>query len=378
MENQEMNPGMAREALVWAMSHVLTTKEFNEANEMIKHMSDSDVMAIVNSSIKMVPKDKSAKDMLKDYETLLELKGVEQKDIAIYDMEVPYMSDKDTADIIKEVDKSQPSDKICITNVEDQQLIDLWKSGTKMNGIPADLFFANSIPLLDCRIVVDERPKGGIIISYRVVIFEDYPKKIEIAGMNESVIVGAVLIPITGRKGEFLIPLVVVKGVDRLAIAPIAFKDTSETFKKDFKSKIRNGEFIDSINSFIGTWYGIQIALLHPDVKEVFQKPQEIRDYDSPKNNSNGNKKPKLRYIKKHVINKDDLEKRIYETSGSPKRERKVLLFHVIGHWRTYKNGKKIFIQPYWKGKLRNVKGLVEEREREIVLNSEKKDTNES
>ena len=50
------------------------------------------------------------------------------------------------------------------------------------------------------------------------------------------------------------------------------------------------------------------------------------------------------------------------------KNKRHALLWHVIGHWRTYKSGKKVFVQPYWKGALREVKNMEEAREREINI----------
>jgi hypothetical protein len=48
------------------------------------------------------------------------------------------------------------------------------------------------------------------------------------------------------------------------------------------------------------------------------------------------------------------------------------MIWYVTGHWREYKKtGKRIFIQGYWKGALRDMKSTafqnLEPRERELV-----------
>jgi hypothetical protein len=51
---------------------------------------------------------------------------------------------------------------------------------------------------------------------------------------------------------------------------------------------------------------------------------------------------------------------------------RRSMIWYVTGHWREYKKtGKRIFIQGYWKGALRDMKSTafqnLEPRERELV-----------
>jgi hypothetical protein len=43
------------------------------------------------------------------------------------------------------------------------------------------------------------------------------------------------------------------------------------------------------------------------------------------------------------------------------------MLWWVIGHWREYKNGKRVFIKGYWKGPGRYSKISPQERERIVV-----------
>ena len=106
-------------------------------------------------------------------------------------------------------------------------------------------------------------------------------------------------------------------------------------------------------------WYGIQIALLNPYVKDIF-RTETIRKTAF---NSNGKKrKSVVKYIRHHYLNPGAL---------SPKTEagqmlRKTMAWYVVGHWRHYQDGKTIFIQPYWKGPLRETK-VCEPRERKVV-----------
>jgi len=113
------------------------------------------------------------------------------------------------------------------------------------------------------------------------------------------------------------------------------------------------------------TWYGIQIALLHPTVKEVFRNPRTAILKDSKTDKKR--KKNKVRYIKEHIINAEELDKLIYGESDKRTIKRHALVWYVIGHWRTLKNGNTIFVKPYWKGALRELKKPMPERERVIV-----------
>ena len=49
------------------------------------------------------------------------------------------------------------------------------------------------------------------------------------------------------------------------------------------------------------------------------------------------------------------------------------MLWYVAGHWRTYKDGRKIFIKPHWKGPLRDSKNKIGIETRERVIPIEEK-----
>ena len=59
--------------------------------------------------------------------------------------------------------------------------------------------------------------------------------------------------------------------------------------------------------------------------------------------------KRKARIVKKIYLNKEQLK--IY---SAPHRHMTCPCWGVIGHWRNYKSGKRVWIEPYRKGKKRD------------------------
>lgn len=121
------------------------------------------------------------------------------------------------------------------------------------------------------------------------------------------------------------------------------------------------------------TFYAVNVLLLNPVIREVFQNTTEMIPIDTKpkKSSSRAPSKHKIRYIKKIVINMDEIDQ-AFEKRGFV---RKAMIWYVTGHWREYKSGKKVFIQGYWKGALRNMKdeafANLEARERDIVTTDE-------
>lgn len=360
------------DSLLYSFASVMTKEQLEKVKTSLEKMSDYDFWQLVAEAKQSVPSSGlTMKEYLNAINTLQKSNGVERKNSGMNYLKANYMPVEYNKKIIKEIECYFPSDVINLTEQEDNMIIDLWEKGSKEKiTIPSDLFFAGTIPLTDVKISVDERNSGGVLIKYRVIIFDDYADRAKSASEECEATVGVILIPVGNTdNGEFIVPICVVKGVDFLPIAPIGFRNVSQRNQIALKNHLNQAQIGQMVISLLETWYGIQIALLHPEVKEVFQNPQTVRDYDGTKNKPKSNKKPRVRYIKKHIINKDELEKRIYGTKKAIKRQ--ALLWYVIGHWRTYKEGRKVFIQPYWKGALRNEKSVVEAREREIVVKNE-------
>lgn len=116
------------------------------------------------------------------------------------------------------------------------------------------------------------------------------------------------------------------------------------------------------LNEILTVWYRIQILLLHPRVEILERKAalQKLKGKDKITASSTGRK---VKYVKRYYITPEDIDLMI---NGDRHYKRKCLSWYVIGHYREYKNGKRIFIQGYWKGELRALKRNFDERERVI------------
>lgn len=265
--------------------------------------------------------------------------------------------------IWKEIHRTKPSDIIQLKGTDEEKIHDLWRGNYDDDRIPSDLFFAGLVPLLDCQVSVDaRRTKKDPFFSFRVVIFEDYQERIR-KTKGDVTVVGATVGESQGL--NLCIPIGVREGADTLLCGPMGWQSMSRGFQlraEDFGP--RQNKF-KLQNAVLTVWYGIQIALLHPTVKEVFQHPKMdvIFDPDAPRT---GRNRRITRYIRKHVINADELDTALYV---GPRREfaRHTLVWYVIGHWRHYADGRKAFVQPYWKGPMRDLKrNLDDGRERLI------------
>lgn len=128
-------------------------------------------------------------------------------------------------------------------------------------------------------------------------------------------------------------------------------------------------ELYDLKNEIFITWYGTQLALLNPVLEARFKR-ETVPYADDKKKGTKGKKTPK-KYVKKITLGDiSDLE---FAPEKKP-HQIKEPLWWVSGHWRNQKTKegyKRIFIQGYWKGILRNgPKNNTESRERELVLDN--------
>lgn len=275
------------------------------------------------------------------------------------------MSREDAEDFWNEIGKSHPSDYICLTREEDYALMQLWEKGKKGVTIPSDIFFAGTVSLTDFRVTVDETMEpDGTIIPFRVVVFPDYAERIAAETDGMPVPVGAVIPGNFGRRA-YCIPMLVMRGFDSILFGPVAFREYDEEFIRYMQKSMTIADMGRAGTMLLETWYGIQIALLHPQVKDVFRHGHKEKDREEYKNRKPGEKKA-VRYIRRHVINKDELEDAMYGTGR--KYARHTLVWYVIGHWRNLSNGMKSFVNPYWKGPLRELKKAVPVRDREIAI----------
>lgn len=354
------------------LKQVITREQYEKAGAFIDGLSDYDFQQLL---AEIVYKAKEAKPITpKEYSALVkqmrELNGITCENTALNNYQVSYLTDEENRILWQSICKTKPSDIVSLKGKDDDALCELWKKGcsndlAKNGYIPSDLFFAGNIPLLDCAITVDERDKdkvNGQVCDYRVVVFEDYQERIKEAN-GDAADVGAVVI--THGNRTMFIPMMVCEGIDTIMIGEIGWHNIPTSQRENAKRFTSQQDMATMAYAHLVTWYGIQVALLHPTVRDVFQHPRTEKIYN-PDARKNGKHKRITRYIKRHFVNAADIEAAVY--GAGREFTRHTLVWYVIGHWRHYADGRKVFIQPYWKGALRELKMNLDDREREIAI----------
>lgn len=311
--------------------------------EIVNRAGDSDKLKIVNAQNKFVR----------------ETQG--DGTAAILKKPADKIDDQTKKEFIERLRASHTSDEIHLTYAEDKALWELAKE-KDINSIPSDIFFADTIPLKDIKIVCDERGfiEGGTVCDFRVVVFDDQVKKLSEKELLDITCVGVMILNKPFRC-KLYIPLYVQNGFDFVAPADYWWE------RPGIYAPATNGMLAQSLVEYLSTWYGVQISLLHPRIKTIYDKPLRVPIHIK------GNKpakRRKIEYLKIHKIKIKDIDSLIYD--DHKKINRKCLCWYVIGHWRQYKNGKKSFVQGYWKGALRETKRNYDEgRERVVKVGGE-------
>lgn len=286
-----------------------------------------------------------------------------------------YMSLDQARGYWHDINNSQISDVIKLTWQADEKMCDFWRDPSwSKHFVPSDLFFAETIPMMDCEIEVDEtskyypeRDRYGTISSYRVTIFTNYQERIKNAHSDFGALVGAVTFKILNSNTFLILPICVIKGDWRIpATRLIALYDPQRNKCIDGNKFFTMEDIASFYIEYLETWYGIQISLLHPSIKEVFSNPAKELVFDYNRINKKKHRKRITRYVKKHVVNEGMISKAINPAS-SKTIHRKTLAWYVIGHWRHYKNGNQVFIKGYWKGALRHLKKNLDETRERLV-----------
>jgi len=281
----------------------------------------------------------------------------------------------------------------------------------EITDIPSDIVFANTIPLKDFSFVMaGDSSTMYTEVEYIYNVFNEYA--VIKVNTNELDVSGVALAKpdhlhdIVGNNNESFDMTLVNYAALTMKIKfrnEPAYKDTSVVFMltcdpaylrlpngiyswktptTNILDKISDGPVVyiddamgDELTGLLymglSIWYSVNTSLLNPVIKDVFvthSKPTPVSNGKT----SGTNKRAKIRYIKQHIISMDDVNE-AFEKRGFIRRS---MIWYVTGHWREYKKtGKRIFIQGYWKGALRNMKdeafANLEAREREIVTNEE-------
>ncbi len=358
------------DGLLNTMKQCITIEQYDRAKSYLDGLSDKEFEQFTAEMIYVAGQQKTLtpREYAEVMDRLRKANNVTDENTAMKRFPVAYLTDGENTGLWRDICRTRPSDHIFLKTKDDEALCELWKKGRslKPGRIPSDLFFAGKVALHDCRIIVDETDQpGGLVCEYRVVTFSDYRERIK-GSVSGSAYVGAVVME-QGNRSTF-IPITVTEGVDYIGIGAVGHHNIPQAQIEASKRTATMDDIMHMAYAYMATWYGIQIALLHPTVQEVFRHPKTERVFSGePK--AQGKRKRVTRYVKKHVINADEVR----NAAGGTGQEytRHTLVWYVIGHWRNYANGKKVFIQPYWKGALRHLKMDLDGREREIIIQEE-------
>ena len=322
-----------------------------------------------------------------------------------------FEADTDVYDMTASAIKNKVTDIIEMTTDDIRRLCEMTlgiEEGREYQ-IPSDIIFANTFPLRDFKFIHKfDKESYFETVEYQFNIFDlyptirtndithdlntpldaffakAYPDKLRDYYASEkdhfhlmsSSFAAMTLRPIWKRRPDIETSIVLPLSCDATSIFPPTSifswvangKDALKTITDQYYRIHLKRETEDEIFNLAFTgavlFYAISCALLNPIIRVIFDKKSNKRPIETGKALGK-NKRAKLRYVKYHRINFDDIDK-AFEEKGFV---RKTMVWYVTGHWREYSSGKRIFIQGYWKGPLRNSKTTIESispREREI------------
>ena len=270
----------------------------------------------------------------------------------------------------KKAQETVPTDEIILPTFEDgKKLSCFWMPpGYTSKGSPADLVFNKTVPLTD--VVLNFRQFGKmdneyVPISFRVFLYEDYKRIVDkVKSMDDCLAIIGGIIPNfkyepkkkkKQKEPQIAYTICIGSNTDFLMVINTAYRNCSRDEIIDFRM-----HEIHTWNTIIlNTFYGCQLALLNPIIEKVFIKAKEhpVEERKIYTNNTH-NKQRKTMYIKRYYIRESDINDTIEAYKSHNVR---CPLWWVIGHRRTYKSGKTIWVTGYWKGKERHkVKNLNE------------------
>jgi len=293
-----------------------------------------------------------------------------------YDYETNQMTFNDV------ISKSIPSDQVCLYGDKTtDELKNLIKGIIKKNRnlAPADIFFDLTIPVTD--MIIDFIDDNDISLRSRIVVLPKYDVLVDamLSGMVEDIKdtnlpVAYILFEFdVARKNEFIVkPVFLKSGMDTPEFLPyFGYIDMNNPQRKTPSNVVAKKNtpemYTKRAYELYNIWYAIQYTLLHPIIKTIYARPVTAT-VSVPDRTKNPKKRVKrVKYLKKHIIKPGDYIEELNRDAGLRSFERRTATWYVTGHWRNYKDGKKVFIKPYWKGVNREEKNH-EMRRRELVI----------
>lgn len=289
----------------------------------------------------------------------------------------------------KQLIAEKPTDYMSLELKMLQKLRTFWLSEKDINergefNVPADILWADTVPIKD--MVIEPRdvdPEHRPLTKDEIAVNSVSIRIIQVQRPNIDDIWSYIcLLGIVEFEdgAQFVVPFGITNdgGVNHandicttetVGILKYGKNITKTVLKEDHVWYWCRQNVLELVNDYIPVWYGIQIGLLNPAIKTVFEKhtnPKYV--IAETKKDRKGKTKTKIRYVKRLVITDD-----VFDECVDRSYIRTKLCWYVTGHWRNQatKNGhKRIFIQGYWKGVAREMKRS-DIREREMVLKEE-------
>ena len=255
-----------------------------------------------------------------------------------------------------------PTDQIKMSYDDIDSLIKLVEDAGKRAGKPvsADIIWAETIPLEHFVLIVEHPASSNLYsIEYKFDIIDD-----KVINDDGLMFFGAMTVTLhTRSQGDIEVcgPMVCTDEAFAESRLVEYIKYHGRIFPIDLVPTDWLLELRERMVNAMHMFYAVEVALLNPVVETVFVESATTVPLETTKPVGK-NKRAKIKYIKRHTIRmsavNNALEKRGFV--------RHTNLWYVTGHWRTYANGKRVFIKGYWKGALRSLKEA-ETRDREIV-----------
>lgn len=290
--------------------------------------------------------------------------------------------------------KSDPSDYVEFDYESILNMYDMWaeRAGKRWGSLPpADIILSETVPITDMVLnikITDEFMKRvmersrfkvvnrSTIGAFRVKLFkkEEYFPLLNPDSREVEEVTGTCVGVIAFYVSDFTLFFPIAISVDENSMTfgtsagflQYGVVKERKTMSNDMlyylntKSDVTVGR---TVTAMLNYWYTIQIMLLHPQISKIMASSGARGEVRLERTNPRKPKRRRAVYVRKIYIN----EKVIDETR---KVRKKCPCWRVIGHWRQYKDGKRVWIHPYWKGELRHTKKNYDEiRERGVAVN---------
>lgn len=251
--------------------------------------------------------------------------------------------------------------------------------------LPADILVNDTIPVKDASIYHANESAPDVDSRFLIFDKEDWftvgEANEESIKHNTIVTIVGVIITISSQSNgndRCVIPIITIESD---SIQPQLALELHNAYKMEGGSILtrRHSSFTDFtlvllgklMTRLLGLWYATQVTLLNPLINYRTVQHQ-IHITSKTRKGKKKSGAPKIKYYKTIYVESEVLDQ-FFEDQKNERGEinRHCLMWYVTGHWRHYANGKKVFIQGYWKGEGRFSGIEAETRQRELVLDED-------